>query len=95
MDSSRHSSHFSKNQAYIHANVKNVRDVHHNVDHIMCYNAIYASHAMIASSSSSFAHGGSRCNVSHVPKSRNASYGHIFHIPLMMLHMFFIASLVE
>jgi hypothetical protein len=55
--------------------VKNVRDVHHNGDDVMRHNDVYASHAMIASSSSSNAHGRSRCNVSHVLKARNASYG--------------------
>jgi hypothetical protein len=74
MASSSHSSHFSKNHAYIYANVRNVRDVHHNGDDVMHHNDVYASHAMIASSSSSNAHGRSRSNVSHMLKARNASY---------------------
>jgi hypothetical protein len=44
----------------------------------MCHEAIYSSHAMIASSSSSHAHGRPRCHapiVSHLPTTRNASDG--------------------
>jgi hypothetical protein len=76
-----HSSHLSKNHAYIYANVKNVRNETcvDRVYHVR-HDVVYSSHAMIACSSSSFAHGRSRRNVSHdrsthVPKARNASYG--------------------
>ena len=53
----------------------------------VCHDVVFSSHAMItSSSSSSCAHGmnthrcndfHSRRNVSHVHKSRNASYGHL------------------
>jgi hypothetical protein len=44
----------------------------------MRHDVIYSSHAMIASCSSSHAHGRPRCHahvVSHAPKSKNASHG--------------------
>jgi hypothetical protein len=71
--------HSFKNHAYIYG--KNVhhatRNVHNaSVDHAMRHNVVYASHAMITSSRSSYAHGRSRHNVSHVPKAKNASYGY-------------------
>jgi hypothetical protein len=80
MTSSLHSSLVIKNHAFIYANIKNV----HHVDHAypVRNDAMYASHAMIASSSSSNALGRSRPRknvhhaISHVPKVSNASYGH-------------------
>jgi hypothetical protein len=82
MASSTHSSHVSNNHTYTYANVKNVHNAHNAcVDHVVhaVHYDIYSSHAMIASTSSSFAHDRSRQNVSyarsiHVPKARNASY---------------------
>jgi hypothetical protein len=79
------SAHFYKNHAYIDANVKNVHHATHYdacIDHglpTVCHD-VYSPHAMITSSSSSFAHGRSRPNVSHtrpisVPNTRNASHG--------------------
>jgi hypothetical protein len=85
MASSSHSSHVSKNHTYTYANVKNVQNVCHNayVDYdvyLVRHDVVYASHAMVASFSTSVAHGRSRHNVSHVRsthvlKARNASYG--------------------
>jgi hypothetical protein len=83
MASSSHSSHDRKNHAFIYDNVKNVRNVQHDacVDHVMPsmhHDAIYSSHAMVTSSSSSHAHGRPRRRahvVSHAPKDRNASHG--------------------
>jgi hypothetical protein len=75
MASSTHSSHVSKNHAYLYAHVKNAHNVHHAshyahdacVDHVIptrrhvVHNDIYSPHGMIASSSIvSFAHGRSR-----------------------------------
>jgi hypothetical protein len=60
--------------------------VHHNpyVDHVVYlvrHDVVYASHAMIASSSTFVAYGRSGHNVHHsipinVPKTRNAFHGH-------------------
>jgi hypothetical protein len=83
---SSHSSRVSMNHAFIYANVKNACNFHHDacVDHAMIamrHDAIYASHAMIALSSASYAHGRSRTrqhghhNISHEPRTRNASHG--------------------
>jgi hypothetical protein len=93
MTSSSQSSHDRKNHAFIYANVKNALNVHHDacVDRVMpamCHDAIYASHAMIASLSASYAHGRSRTkrhahrDVSYAPRTRNAS-----HSP-MLYHTF-------
>jgi hypothetical protein len=83
--SSSHSFHDRKNHAYLYAHVKNASNVAHHdgcYDHIVLpirHDAIFDSHAMFASSSSSYVHGRSRprCHVhhvvSHVP--RNASDG--------------------
>jgi hypothetical protein len=83
MDSSAHSSHDRNIHAYIYTHVNNLHHVHdvnhpiHNVHQTIC-NA-YFCHAKIASTSTSFAHGRTRCNVPNaknvnVPKkSKNAS----------------------
>ena len=86
MASISHSSHLSKNHAYIYANVKNVRNETcvDNIVYPMCHDVVYASHAMsVSSSSASFVHGKSRtrhndfhARIIHVPKVRNASHGH-------------------
>jgi hypothetical protein len=59
MASSSHSSHDRKNHAYLYAHVKNASSIiHHN--HVVFptrHDAIFDSHAMFASSSSSYAHG--------------------------------------
>jgi hypothetical protein len=85
MASSTHSSQYRKNHAYLYTHVKNASNIAH---HDSCYNhvvlpvyhdAIFDSHAMFASSSSSYVHGRSRSRrhvhhvVSHVP--RKASSG--------------------
>jgi hypothetical protein len=84
MACSSHSSHDKKNHACLYAHVKNVSSVAH---HDRCYyhvlptrhDAIFDSHAMFASSSSSYAHGRNRPSrhvhhaASHAP--RNASNG--------------------
>jgi hypothetical protein len=66
MASSSHSSHGRKNHAYLYAHVKNASNIAH---HDGCYShavlpvrhdAIFYSHAMIASSSSAYVHGRSR-----------------------------------
>jgi hypothetical protein len=80
MASDSHSSHDTKNHAFIYVNVKNARNVHHGayVDHVMPamhHDAIYSSHAMIASSSSSHVYGRPRCRnhvVSHAHKDRKS-----------------------
>jgi hypothetical protein len=83
MASSSHSSHDKKNHAYLYAYVKNVSSIAH---HDRCYNhailpthhdAVFDSHAMFASSSSSYAHGRNRPRRHHVAShaSRNASNG--------------------
>jgi hypothetical protein len=81
MASSSHSSHDKKNHAYLYTHVKNVSNVaHHN--HVVFptrHDAAFDSHAMIASSSSSYDHGRNRSRrhvhhiFSHAP--RNASNG--------------------
>jgi hypothetical protein len=83
--SSSHSFHDKKNHAYLYAHVKDASNVSH---HDVCYDntvlpmhhdAVFDSHAMIASSSSSYVHGRSRprCRVHHVVSHapRNASNG--------------------
>jgi hypothetical protein len=86
MPSSSYSSHDRKNHAFIYDTVKNAHNVHHDVcvDRAiptMRHDAIYAPHAMIASSSASYDHGSSRTrrhahhDVSHMPRTRSASYG--------------------
>jgi hypothetical protein len=86
--SNSHSFHDTKNLAYLYAHVKNASNVSHVAHHDVCYDrlilhvchdAAFDSHAMIASSSSSYVHGRSRPRrhvyriVSHVP--RNVSNG--------------------
>jgi hypothetical protein len=83
MASSFYSSHDQKNHVYLYAHIKNVYSIAH---HDRCYNhdvlhvrldVAFNSHAMFASSSSSYAHGRNRPRrhhaASHVP--RNASNG--------------------
>jgi len=91
--SSLHSFHDKKNHAYMYAHVKNVSHVAHHDgcnDRVVLpvrHDAAFASHAMIASSSSSHVHGRSRPRrrahnvVSDAP--RNASHG-----PSMLYHTF-------
>jgi hypothetical protein len=105
MDCSSHSSHVSKNNAYIYANAKNVQNVHHNayVDHVvypLCLDVVYASHAMIASSITSIAHGRSRQKVHHsrpinVPKTRMHLMVHLFRIVHLMLPTCFTINLAK
>jgi hypothetical protein len=95
MASSSHSSHDRKNHAYLYAHVKNASHNARNVHHDACFDrampamrhyAIYSSHTMIVSSSSSHVHGRPRLHtyvVSHAPKARNASHG-----PSMLFHTF-------
>jgi hypothetical protein len=94
MASITHSSHDRKNHAFICAHVKNSKNVHHDacLDHPAFptrHDAAFAPHAMIDSSSASYAHGRSttRCHarhdVSHLPRTRNASHG-----PSMLYHTF-------
>jgi hypothetical protein len=79
-----HSFHDKKNHAYLYAHVKNTSNVSHVAHHDVCYDCVvllvrhdatFNSHAMIASSSSSYVHGTSRprCHVydvvSHVPRN--------------------------
>jgi hypothetical protein len=81
MASSSHSSHVRKNHAYLYAHAKNVSSIiHHN--HVVFptrHDVVSDSHAMFASSSSSYAHGRNRpsCHVHHVASHapRNASNG--------------------
>jgi hypothetical protein len=65
MDSNSHSSNANKNHAFIYADVNNVRNVHHDAHvncamPVMCHDAAFIPHAMIASTSASYAHGRSR-----------------------------------
>jgi hypothetical protein len=91
MANSSHSSQNGKNHAFVYTSMKNARNIHHddcfdNIMHAMRHDAIYSSHAMFASSSSSHAHGRPRCHarvVSHAPKARNAPYD-----PSMLFHTF-------
>jgi hypothetical protein len=98
MASTSHSSHDKKNHAYLYAHVKNVSSVAH---HDRCHNhaalptrhdVVFNSHAMFASSSSSYAHGWNiprryvHHAASHVP--RNAPNGPI------MLYQTYDASFV-
>jgi hypothetical protein len=93
MASSSHSSQGRKNHAYLYAHVKNASNIAH---HDGCYNhvvlhvrhdVVFDSHAMFASSSSSYAHGRNRPRhhvyhvASHAP--RNASNG-----PTMLYHTY-------
>jgi hypothetical protein len=85
MASSSHSAHEKNNHAYLYAHVKNVSSVaHHNRchNHVVLptrHDASFNSHAMFASSSSSYAHGRNRPwrHVHHVASHapRNASNG--------------------
>jgi hypothetical protein len=93
MASSSHSSHDRKNYAY---GSHNAYIIHHDACFddampAMRHDVVYSSHAMIASSSSSYANGRpTRHNhvVSHAPKASNASHG------LYMLFLTFDASYV-
>jgi hypothetical protein len=87
MASSVHSSHVSKNHAYLYARIKNAHNVHHDacIDHPIYHvrhDAAFASHTVIASFSSSYDHGriihkkNFHHVISHVPKIRNESNGH-------------------
>jgi hypothetical protein len=92
--SSSHSFHDKKNHAYLFAHVKNASHVAHHDgcnDHVvlpMRYDD-FATHAMIAASSSSHVHGRSRPRhhmshvVSNTPKVRIASHG-----PVMLFRTF-------
>jgi hypothetical protein len=81
--SSSHSFHYKNNHAYLYAHVKNASNVSHVVHHDDCHDhdvlpMRHDSHAMFASSSSSYVHDRSRLghrvhHVSHAPK--NASNG--------------------
>jgi hypothetical protein len=81
MASSSHSYHDRKNHAYLYAHVKNASSIiyHNHVVFPTRLDAIFDSHAMFASSSSSYAHGRNRPRrhvhhvASHAP--RNASNG--------------------
>jgi hypothetical protein len=97
--SSSHSFHDNKNYAYLYAHIKNASNVsHHDVCYDnnvlpMCHDDVFDSHAMIASSSSSYVHGRSRPRrhvhhvVSHAP--RNASNC------TTMLHMRSIVKMIK
>jgi hypothetical protein len=87
--SSSHSSHNKKNHAYLYAHVKNASSVVHH-DHVVlstCHGTAFDSHAMVASSSSSYAHGSNipRLHAHHVASHapRNASNG-----PTMLYHTY-------
>jgi hypothetical protein len=81
MASISHSSHDRKNHAYLYAHVKNASSIiHHN--HVVFptrHDAVFDSHAMLASSSSTYANGRNipRRHVHHVASHapRNASNG--------------------
>jgi hypothetical protein len=83
MASSSHSSHGIKNHAYLYAHVKNGSNISHGCySHVILpvrHDAVFHSHAMFASSSSSHAHGRNRPRrhvhhiASHAP--RNVSNG--------------------
>jgi hypothetical protein len=83
--SSLHSFHDKKNHAYLYVHVKNVSNIAHHdgcYDHdvlLVRHDAAFDSHAMFASSSSSYVHGRSipRRHVHHVVSHapRNASNG--------------------
>jgi hypothetical protein len=93
MASSLHSFHDKKSHAYLYAHVKNASSVSHHdsrYDHVVLptrHDAIFDSHAMYASSSSTHAHGRNRHRhyvhhvVSHAP--RNATNG-----PIMLYHTY-------
>ena len=92
MASSSHSFHDKKNHAYLYAHVKNASNVSHVVHHDDCHDhdvlpMRHDSHAMFASSSSSYVHGRSRPrhHVHHVVSNalRNASNG-----PTMLYHTY-------
>jgi hypothetical protein len=85
MASSSHSSHGRKNHAYLYTHVKNASNIGHRdgcISHVVLpvrHDVVFDSHAMFASSSSSYAHGRNRPRrhvhhvASHAP--RNASNG--------------------
>jgi hypothetical protein len=87
MASTSHSLHNKKNHAYLYAHVKNISNVAHHdgcYDHNvlrMHHDVVFDSHAMIASSSSTYARGRSRfrCHVHNVVSHvlRNAPNGQI------------------
>jgi hypothetical protein len=91
MASSSHSLHNKKNHAYLYAHVKNASNVAHHdgcYDHNvlpMRYDVVSDSHAMFASSSSSFDHGRSRsrCHVhnvvSHAPSNAPNGQSMLYH----------------
>jgi hypothetical protein len=88
MASSSHSSHGRKNHAYLYAHVKNASNIAHHdgcYSHDVlpiCHDAIFDSHAMIASSSSLYVHGRSRYRlhvVSHVPKNASSNPTMFYH----------------
>jgi hypothetical protein len=93
MASSSHYLHDKKNHAYLYAHVKNASSVAHHdscYDHVVlptCHDAVFDSHAMFASSSSTHAHGRNRHKhyvhrvVSRAP--RNAMNG-----PTMLYHTY-------
>jgi hypothetical protein len=105
MASSSHSSHGRKNHAYLYAHVKNASNIAH---HDGCYShailpvrhdVVFYSHAMFASSSSSYAHGRNkpRRHVHHVASHapRNVSNGPTMLIKLMMLHLLLCAKMIK
>jgi hypothetical protein len=85
MANSSHSSHGKKNLAYLYTHVKNASTISHHDECIshdvlpVRHDPIFDSHAMFASSSSSYARGRNRprCHVHHVASHapRNASNG--------------------
>jgi hypothetical protein len=91
MASSSHSSHDKKNHAYLYAYVKNVSSVAHHdscYDHVVLptrHDDVFDSHAMFASSSSSYAHGRIRPRrhahhiTSHAPRSVSNSPTMLYH----------------
>jgi hypothetical protein len=105
MASSSHSSHGRKNHAYLYSHVKNASNIAH---HDGCYSpdvlpvrhdVVFDSHAMFASSSSSYAHGRNkpRRHVHHVASHapRNVSNGPTMLIKLMMLHLLLCAKMIK
>jgi hypothetical protein len=89
--SSSHSFHNKKNHAYLYAHVKNASNVSHHdscYDHavlLICHDIVFDSHAMFASSSSSYVHGRSRFRhhvenvVSHTPRNASNDETMLYH----------------
>jgi hypothetical protein len=89
--SSSHSSHGRKNRAYLYAHVKNASNISHHdgcYSHVVLpvrHDVVFDSHAMFASSSSSYDHGRnrSRCHVhhvgSHAPRNASSSPTMLYH----------------